>query len=583
MNTSAKSRFLALTCVIALLFSALATYPVAETGMNDDWSYIKTTQIFVQTGHIAYNGWGAMMLGWQLLLGAIFAKLFGPSFTAIRASTLLVALVAAFLTQRVLVRAGATSRNATFGTLAIVLGPLFLPLALSFLTDTGGYFVIVLCLYACLRTVQACTDRAALAWLTFAALSNALGGTVRQIAWLGVLVMVPCAIWLVRRRQRMIVVGAILYLISLIIIFGSLHWFHSQPYSRPEPLIPEHLNSQNLRFLVARCFRAFSSFVLFLLPILLVFLPALSLRTRRTRTLFVVGGLLCAIGGILLQYKNILGNLLNPVGNYILLGDGIADIAALRENGATVLASTVRLVVIAVILLVLLCFSTFLLTSRRRPVLSTQDPLSISWRNLLILIVPFTAAYLALLMPRGATSGLYDRYLLPLLLIGVLLLLRLFQDRVQPELPLGCLIFIGLFAVYAIAGTYDNFSAYRAKLTAIATLRAAGIPDAAIDAGFEHNAWLQVERFGFIKDEPQRNPLPVQFVSIPESCRPTLVELTPVMVPGYRLSGDPEACGGESRFAPVSYRGWLGFHTSTLYILNSSKILNTNAEISAPR
>jgi len=574
MNASAKSRFLALTCVIALLFSALATYPVAETGMNDDWSYIKTTQIFTQTGHIAYNGWGAMMLGWQLLLGAIFAKLFGPSFTAIRASTLLVALMAAFLTQRLLVRAGVTSRNATFGTLAVVLGPVFLPLTLSFLTDTGGYFVIALCLYACLRALQAGTDHAALAWLAFAALSNALGGTVRQIAWLGVLVMVPCAIWLMRHKQRVIVVGILLYLISLFIIFGSLHWFHSQPYSRPEPLIPAHLNSQNLRLLVARCCRTFSSFALFLLPILLLFLPALSLQRRCIRALLIIGGLLCVGGCIFLEHKNMLNNFLGPVGNYILIGDGFADIAVLRENSASVFAHTVRFVVIAVTLLVLFCFSIFLLTSRRRPVIFTQDPLPISWRDLLILIVPFTVAYLLLLMPRGATSGIYDRYLLPPLLIGVLLLLRLFQDRVQPELPLGCLIFVGLFAVYTIAGTYDNFGAYRAKLTAIAELRAAGIPDVAIDAGFEHNALLQVERFGFIKDEPQRNPLPVQFASIPEQCRPTLVELTPVMIPGYRLSRDPEACGGASRFAPIRYRGWLGIHTSTLYIVNSSKTLS---------
>jgi len=36
------------------------------------------------------------MLGWQLYLGALFAKVFGPSFTAIRASTMLVALATIF-------------------------------------------------------------------------------------------------------------------------------------------------------------------------------------------------------------------------------------------------------------------------------------------------------------------------------------------------------------------------------------------------------------------------------------------------------------------------------------------------------
>ncbi len=117
--------------------------------------------MLAQTGHIVYNGWATAMLGWQLWLGALFAKLFGPSFTAIRASTLFVALLTDFLIQRTLVRAGVSSRNATIGTLAVALSPLFLPLALCFLTDFGGLFFIVLCLYACLRAVLAESDRAA--------------------------------------------------------------------------------------------------------------------------------------------------------------------------------------------------------------------------------------------------------------------------------------------------------------------------------------------------------------------------------------------------------------------------------------
>ena len=132
---------------------ALATHPVAEIGMNDDWSYVQTARILAQTGHIVYNGQGAPILGWQLFLAAPFIKLFGPSFAAIRASTLLVALLTAFLAQRTLVRTGINSRNATIGTLTLVLSPLFLSLSLSFMTDVGGLFCILLCLYACLRAL----------------------------------------------------------------------------------------------------------------------------------------------------------------------------------------------------------------------------------------------------------------------------------------------------------------------------------------------------------------------------------------------------------------------------------------------
>ena len=132
MNLASHSRRPALLCAFVLLLCALATHPVAEIGMNDDWSSVQSARVLAQTGHVVYNGWATAMLGWQLFLGALFAKLFGPSFTAFRASTLLVALLTAFLAHRTFVRSGVNSRNATIGTLALVLSPLFLPLAITF-------------------------------------------------------------------------------------------------------------------------------------------------------------------------------------------------------------------------------------------------------------------------------------------------------------------------------------------------------------------------------------------------------------------------------------------------------------------
>jgi hypothetical protein len=63
-----------------------------------------------------------------------------------------------------------------------MLSPVLLPMVFIFMTDIGGLFCIVLCVYACLRALQAEASRAANVWIAFAARSNALGGTVRQIA-----------------------------------------------------------------------------------------------------------------------------------------------------------------------------------------------------------------------------------------------------------------------------------------------------------------------------------------------------------------------------------------------------------------
>ena len=56
----------ALFCALAVLLCELVSRPYAEMGISDDWSYIRTAQVLAATGHIAYNGWGAPMLGWQL-------------------------------------------------------------------------------------------------------------------------------------------------------------------------------------------------------------------------------------------------------------------------------------------------------------------------------------------------------------------------------------------------------------------------------------------------------------------------------------------------------------------------------------
>lgn len=165
----------ALLCALALSICVCLTHPVAEIGMNDDWSYISLARHLAETGHISYNGWASPILGVQLIVGALFIKLFGFSFTVTRVPVFLLGIACAALLQRTLVRAGLRDRNATFGTLCIVMSPLFLPLVFSFMTDVPALFFIVLCLYCCLRALQAESIRSALFWLSLGAATNVLG------------------------------------------------------------------------------------------------------------------------------------------------------------------------------------------------------------------------------------------------------------------------------------------------------------------------------------------------------------------------------------------------------------------------
>lgn len=191
-------------CALTFLACLGVAWPVAKMAFDDDWSYIKTAEVFARTGHIVYNGWSVEPLGWMAAWGAVFIQLFGFSFMVVKLSSLPLAVATLLLFYAVLIRFEITPGNAVIGTLTLGLSPVFMPLSASFMTDIPGLFVIVLCLYCCQRAVRAGGDGAAMAWLALAAATNVVGGTARQVAWLGVLVMVPCTGWLLRERRKVL-------------------------------------------------------------------------------------------------------------------------------------------------------------------------------------------------------------------------------------------------------------------------------------------------------------------------------------------------------------------------------------------
>jgi hypothetical protein len=235
------------------------------------------------------------------------------------------------------------------------------------------------------------------------------------------------------------------------------------------------------------------------------------------------------------------------------------------------------LILTLIVLVAVLCFFAWLCTTRRAATGAQLEPLSsqpVSSPTLLVLLGPFTLAYLALLLPRGLSGDLFDRYLLPLLPVGIIFLLRLYQDRVRPNLPSISYAIVLLFGLYAIAGTRDAFSMYRARQAAVAELRSAGIPDTAIDAGFEHNAMAQIDSVGYIAGPHNDEPAAwaATHAVLPCNCQTDHGWLTPAVVPSYTLSWDPNACGGPAGFTAVTWRDWLlGFRNVSIYIVRTAK------------
>jgi hypothetical protein len=570
-----RARALAILSTFVLAVCVLLTHPVLEMGLNDDFAYIRTTLDFVRTGHIIFNGWEAAMLGWQILWGALFIKLFGFSFTVVRFSVFLLSIFSTYLLHRTMTRFGINAWNATMGTLIVVLSPLFLPLAFSFMSDIPGLFTLLLCLYACVRAVQSTSHRAALYWLCFAGISNLIGGTVRQIAWLGVLVMVPSTAWLLRRRRGALLMGAILWSMSMVAIFLSMHWFKRQPYTIPTQLVGAAVDRQALHLFENAFLRSFLSILLFCLPVLVAFLPRVFALPRRFQIFF--WGSIAANAGLLLagQRKHRLNEWLLPwLGNTISTR-GLVEFGEVLGLRPVVLHGPMRLLLTMLVAAAALACMACILARPRVRIVAADQAFQLSWREIALLLGPFTLAYVVLLAPSAAFYVIFDRYLLPLVPILLIVLLRYYQEYVPYRLPAISVVLMVIFAGFGVAGTHDLFAMDQARLAAADELRSTGVPRTAIQAGFEYDGWTQLDAWGYLNDPRIERPAgayhPMEQQTPLDGCQYGFERLTPAVDAEYVLAYDGTSCFQPSPFPPVAYRTWLPPYSQRIHVLQVHK------------
>jgi hypothetical protein len=556
-----RFRIQALFCALAVLLCELASHPFAEMGISDEWSYIRSAQRLAATGHIIYSGWSSPMMLAQLYLGAAFIKIFGFSFTTVRMSTVFIAAVMAFLLQRTLVAANVTGRNATIATLTFVLSPLYLLLSATYMTDITGLFAILICLYGCLRALQSPTSRTAIAWLCFAVATNALCGTSRQIAWLGILVMVPCTLYLLRAKRQVLLTGLAANLAGFLFILGCMHWFARQPYTMPQHLLVGTFPAGSIFW---QLINFFLDFPLLLLPIFIFFIPQIRKSSPRSLAILFLVYLYIAVHP---RHSHIF--LLEPTNGDWVSALGIYGYPNLNGNPPIFLHTGVQ------ILLTILSFGGLIgliaLMLRPRQTPSTLNSPTLTWHQLGVLLAPFSIAYTALLIPRAGISPIFDRYALALLVIALLCVVRYYQDRVQPQLPLLSLLFVAIVAAYSIVLVHNTFSFYRARVTLAAELHAANIPDTSIDNGWEYNSWVELQHADHINESTVEVPAHAYTPTPPlpaNTCPMFWYDKTPHIHPLYGVSFDPAACYGPAPFAPVHYSRWPYPTPGTLYAVN---------------
>jgi Dolichyl-phosphate-mannose-protein mannosyltransferase len=529
----------------------ISVWPFANIGYGDDTAYAGVSFMLGRTGHLIYNGWESAFLIFHAYWGALFIRLFGFSFVCLRASTFPFALGSVGLCYLLVRRAGLQARTAVLVTLLFGLSPLFLPVAVSFMTDVPAMFFMFASLYAFARAEELSSEPQSYGWLALGIATGFIGGTGRQVVWLVPLIVLPYLAW-VRRQQNWLWISAI---VAWALVLGGViyttKWFNNQPYVVYQPpLVSE------LKLAIRRPFWVVNEMLRLSLMLLLVILPAavpLLLRASvdtwrglRRRHILVAALFLLLLATVAIHPS--LASI--PWVGTTLNWEGINGSAPLPGR-PIVLVTPIRFVA-AMVVYACVCILAGELWGIRRLVRRAAACLgdSSSSKFVLTSLSLICVAYFVLAVVRSADFDVFDRYLLPIMPWAATVALLWFeQDNPSAErmlrrtMPLAWAL-LAILALYGIASTRDLWALAEARVLATRKLESAAVARTAIDGGFEYNAWTELTINGRMNSRWVVNP--------PGAYNPNLSQ-TPTVNPEYRLEYllTPETAPSE--FGSVPY------------------------------
>lgn len=575
----------ALIFMLLVLAATLCAFPLSTTPYGDDAAFGETAMIFARTGQIVYVGWGAMPLTWQLLWSAPLLRHFGFTFPVLSASTIPLAMLSIALFHGVLVRFGVERKLAALGTATLAFSPLFLPLATIYQTDVPGLLVILLCVAMCQVAALSTTVRSACVWLIAAGLVNVVLGSVRQICWLGVLVIVPSTSWLIARRLGKVVLGTGLAVAvaSVPMILSCDHWFLSHPYTFAEKIIAGPVKPKMVAHFGMQYALAALLTISMLFPVAIRFarrgLSGLSrsAKMRLAGVVLVAAAMLAAVARRPVTMSKMVFPWLEPVVNNCGFARILTGLTGVVTFGLGVRA----LITVAVVALgwYLLERGWVAMRSPRPLARLTANPQMLAAAAIL---GPYSVAYLCALAGRALYIEIQDRYLLlvlPSFLAALLLVLGQKRRGAVEErrhrwselLSIATLVF---FAAISIAGSHSS-QAYNSAVGRLDhRMQAEGIPRSAISEGFAADLQAQVVHGGHTNIEALHNPPnaydpTVPHWDLPKACEVNMDVRDSRLHPVYYFSQTPgpPTCFTLSTIAPEPYVAWLPPFHRKLWVL----------------
>lgn len=465
----------------------LLVNPAGEFPLNDDWCYAKSVETLVQEGRLHLYNWGEMTLVAHVWWGALFAKVVGFSFAALRASTLVMGFLAVLGTYTLTRTANLARGWALLAAALLLVNPLFVALSHSFMTDVPFTAVIV---WASVLYLRAAKNGSYLC-LSLAIVLTAWAFLIRQLALVLPLAWLA-AMLLTKPRNRRTMLHALLPALVLALVYvgysygmeaaGLLQERYNNKLSVLGGVLG-NLTPEKLVNIPGYVVVSASYLGLFLLPIALAAIP----KTVWQRKKWWFGG----IGIALLAVLFFTGKLIPALDN-VLIDAGIGPTTTydhynnFKQTPAPQAPMALWLLVTAagvagglgLLWQPLSAGGSLIRLRSKRPL---QTPFVFAFAFLFIYLAPFMVV------------GIYDRYLVTIMPLAVLLCVQQLGAFPRPKAwPVHAWargFFVALLATFSVCATHDYMSWNRTRWDALNNLMDSGIASHRIAGGVEFDAW----------------------------------------------------------------------------------------------
>lgn len=495
---------IAVAALVALWTAMVALVdPIGDFPLNDDWIYGAAAKLLARSGDFRIPGPTVANSLSQVVWGAFFCLPDTCSFTVLRFSTLSLGLMGVLAFYAAAREIGGDVKTGLIAAMTLAVNPFYFALANSFMTDVPFVASSVIAIYFFVRGFRR-NSRLSLVVgcaLTLVALLD------RQLALalpFGLAVAFPFRFGC---NPRFIMLGLIPLGVGMLLHLGYQHWLVSTGhgayllYPGTAGLVPQSLTSfatGSLRL----SFLAAPYIGLFALPSLLALPSGLSLRLAPQRGKVVPAG----CGAVALASFCVLcwrNDLIPSIPN-VLITSGVGPLT-LRDTfllDINLPVSPAGLDIFWMGVTALGCVGIYLIASRL--VLSLTDvpqgmpkPADRPLVALCVFLAASVGSYWCALLLFSENSEIYDRYLLFIVPVSILLMIALtmiresetsnpgrrWRRRAAASIP--PLLILG-FAAFSVAATHDYLAWNRARWRATDELMQNDhVPPEKIDGGYE--------------------------------------------------------------------------------------------------